>query len=241
VSDAVIAQGLERRFGSVRALDGFDLTVREGEILGLVGPNGAGKTTFIRVVAGLLTPAAGAIEVLGRAPGREIAPETGYMTQAAALYEDLSLRENLRFFGRIYGLAKDAVPVRTEALLSLVDLSGDADRPVRHLSGGERQLANLICAMVHGPRLLLLDEPTVGIDPTLRRTLWGRFAALRDEGTTIVVTTHVMDEAGHCDRVAFVDAGRVLVTESPGALRAQGDGSLEDAYLALREAAEDRP
>jgi ABC-2 type transport system ATP-binding protein len=240
VSDAVIAQGLERRFGSVRALDGFDLTVREGEILGLVGPNGAGKTTFVRVVAGLLTPAAGAIEVLGRAPGRGTAPETGYMTQAAALYEDLSLRENLRFFGRIYGLTKADVPLRTEALLSLVDLSGDADRPVRHLSGGQRQLANLICAMVHGPRLLLLDEPTVGIDPTLRRTLWGRFSALRDGGTTIVVTTHVMDEAGHCDRVAFVDAGRVLVTGSPEALRAQGDGSLEDAYLALREAAEDR-
>ena len=241
MSEAVIARGLERRFGPVRALDGFDLTVRAGEILGLVGPNGAGKTTFIRVVAGLLTPASGTIEVLGLTPGRETAPDTGYMTQAAALYEDLSLRENLRFFGRIYGLSKADVPVRTEALLTLVGLDADADRPVRQLSGGQRQLANLICAMVHGPRLLLLDEPTVGIDPTLRRTLWAQFATLRERGTTIVVTTHVMDEADHCDRVAFVDAGRVMITESPAALRAQGHGSLEDAYLALRAAAEDRP
>ena len=235
MADAIVSEGLERRFGDIRALDGFDLSVREGEILGLVGPNGAGKTTFIRVVAGLLHPRAGSIEVLGRRPGRDTATDVGYMTQAAALYEDLSLRENLRFFGRIYGLSAAAVPERSAALLALVDLADAADRPVRTLSGGQRQLANLTCAMVHGPRLLLLDEPTVGIDPELRRTLWDRFGALRDDGTTILVTTHVMDEAGRCDRVAFVSAGRVLRTGTPRELGALAGGSLEAAYLALRD------
>ena len=232
---AVRSSGLERSFGDLRALDGFDLDVRAGEILGLVGPNGAGKTTFIRVVAGLLAPDHGDLEVLGRRPGRATAAEVGYMTQAAALYEDLSLRENLGFFGRVYGLTRAGVAERTAELVSLVHLDGDEDRPVRHLSGGQRQLANLTCAMVHGPALLLLDEPTVGIDPVLRRSLWDRFAALRDAGTTILVTTHVMEEATRCDRVAFVNAGKVMVVGTPEEVSEPGDGSIEDAFLAFRD------
>jgi ABC-2 type transport system ATP-binding protein len=232
---AVSSIGLARRFGAVRALDGFDLEILEGEILGLVGPNGAGKTTFIRVVAGLLAPDAGRIEVLGRTPGRATAAEVGYMTQSPALYEDLSLRENLAFFGRVYGLSRAGVAERAGELVSLVHLEDDEDRPVRQLSGGQRQLANLACAMVHGPSLLLLDEPTVGIDPVLRRSLWGRFGALRDAGTTILVTTHVMEEATRCDRVAFVNAGAVLTVGTPEQVSAPGGGSIEDAFLAFRD------
>jgi ABC-2 type transport system ATP-binding protein len=236
---AVRSSGLVRSFGDVDALDGFDLDVRTGEILGLVGPNGAGKTTFIRVVAGLLAPDEGEIEVLGRKPGRVTAADVGYMTQAAALYEDLSLRENLGFFGRVYGLSRAQVDERSAELVSLVHLEGDEDRPVRQLSGGQRQLANLTCAMVHGPTLLLLDEPTVGIDPVLRRSLWERFASLRDAGTTILVTTHVMEEATRCDRVAFVNAGAVLTVGTPDEVSAPGDGSIEDAFLAFRDGVEE--
>ena len=232
---AVRSDGLARSFGDVDALDGFDLEVRSGEILGLVGPNGAGKTTFIRVVAGLLAPDDGEIEVLGRRPGRATAAEVGYMTQAAALYEDLSLRENLGFFGRVYGLAQERVAERTAELVALVDLEGAEDRPVRTLSGGQRQLANLSCSMVHEPALLLLDEPTVGIDPVLRRSLWERFAALRDAGITILVTTHVMEEATRCDRVAFVNAGAVLTVGTPEEVSEPGSGSIEDAFLAFRD------
>jgi len=232
---AIRSSGLARSFGDVDALDGFDLDVRTGEILGLVGPNGAGKTTFIRVVAGLLAPDEGEVEVLGRRPGRATAAEVGYMTQAAALYEDLSLRENLGFFGRVYGLTKAGVAERTAELVALVHLDGDEDRPVRTLSGGQRQLANLTCAMVHDPALLLLDEPTVGIDPVLRRSLWDRFGALRDEGRTLLVTTHVMEEATRCDRVAFVNAGTVLTVGTPDEVSAPGNGSIEDAFLAFRD------
>ena len=232
---AIRSSGLARSFGDVRALDGFDLEVRTGEILGLVGPNGAGKTTFIRVIAGLLAPDDGDVEVLGRRPGRATAADVGYMTQAAALYEDLSLRENLGFFGRVYGLPRARVIERIAELAALVHLEGDEDRPVRTLSGGQRQLANLSCAMVHEPTLVLLDEPTVGIDPVLRRSLWERFATLRDAGTTILVTTHVMEEATRCDRVAFVNAGEVLTVGTPDEVSAPGEGSIEDAFLAFRD------
>ena len=233
---AIEATGLVRTFGRVRALDGLDLTVRTGEILGLVGPNGAGKTTFIRSVAGLLRPTAGSITVLGRAPGRRVAAHVGYMTQSAALYEDLPVRDNLMFFARLFGLPKDEARSRTAAVLAVVELTGRERVPVRTLSGGMRQLTNLACAMVHGPKLLLLDEPTVGIDPVLRLKLWDHFRDLNAEGTTILLTTHVMEEAERCHRVAMIAAGRAIAIGTPGELRDRaGTASIEDAYLALRD------
>jgi ABC-2 type transport system ATP-binding protein len=237
VSDAaaIVAEGLEKRFGVVRALDGLTLTVRGGEILGLIGPNGAGKSTFIRTVAGLVAPNAGTITVLGERPGPHVAARIGYMTQSAALYEDLSVRENLAFFGRVYGLRTGEAVDRGDALLSLLRLTEKTNRPVHELSGGQRQLANLACAMVHAPTLLLLDEPTVGVDPELRRRLWTEFSSLRDAGTTILVTTHVMDEADRCDRVAFVADGRVLdVGTAADLLTRHGVTTVEDAFLKLR-------
>jgi ABC-2 type transport system ATP-binding protein len=229
---AIEAEGVVRTFGHLRALDGLSLTVRRGEILGLVGPNGAGKTTFIRTLAGLLRPTAGRVSVLGRAPGPRAAVDVGYMTQSAALYEDLPVLDNLVFFGRLFGMGRGEARARAGELLALVDLKGKERVPVRALSGGMRQLTNLACAMVHRPRLLLLDEPTVGIDPVLRRRLWEHFAELNAGGTTILVTTHVMEEAERCHRVALIGAGRAIAVGTPAELKAAADTrSIEEAYL----------
>jgi ABC-2 type transport system ATP-binding protein len=233
---AIAAEGLEKRFGVVRALDGLTLEVRAGEILGLIGPNGAGKSTFIRTVAGLIALDGGRISVLGEPPGRRVSSRIGYMTQSAALYEDLSIRENLAFFGLVYGLRTREARARGEELMALLRLTERVDRPVHELSGGQRQLANLACSMVHRPSLLLLDEPTVGVDPELRRRLWGEFGELRDAGTTILVSTHVMDEADRCDRIAFVADGRILDVGATSELIARsGATSIEDAFLRLRD------
>jgi ABC-2 type transport system ATP-binding protein len=234
---AIVSRGLVRAFGRTRALDGFDLDVRGGEILGLIGPNGAGKSTFIRVVAGLLAPDEGSVSVLDRRPGRRVAANIGYMTQAPALYDDLSIRENLEFFGRIYGMQRADIRASADELLGLLTLTDKTDQPIRELSGGQRQLANLACALIHGPSIILLDEPTVGIDPVLRRSLWSYFAGLRTDGATIVVTTHVLEEADRCDRVAFVSDGRVTAVDPPDELRRRaGVHAMEDAYLAFRDA-----
>ncbi len=174
--------------------------------------------------------------MLGERPGRGVAQHIGYMTQSAALYDDLSIRENLTFFGSIYGVARPATRTRTDELLAMLRLADQADRPVHELSGGQRQLANLACAMVHRPTLLLLDEPTVGIDPELRRDLWVRFAEVRAEGATILITTHVMDEADRCDRIAFVADGRVLDVGTAAELRERtAADSVEAAFLRLRD------
>jgi ABC-2 type transport system ATP-binding protein len=229
---AIVAHRLVRTFGPVRALDGLDLEVPARTILGLLGPNGSGKTTFIRVLAGLLRPTAGDVFVLGRYPGLETAPHVGYMTQAPALYDDLPVRDNLVFFGRLFGLSTREAKVRADDLIALVSLTEKARTLVRDLSGGMRQRTNLACAMIHRPRLLLLDEPTVGVDPELRIGLWDHFRSLNAEGSTVLVTTHVMEEAERCDAVALIDAGRRIAEGTPAELRERaGASTIEDAYL----------
>jgi len=233
---AIEASGLVRTFGPLRALDGLDLEVAEGELIGLVGPNGAGKTTFIRVLAGLLRPDAGIARVLGEPPGRAVSASIGYMTQSPALYEDLPVRDNLVFFGRLFGLSTADARSRAGELAELVELEGKERSPVRTLSGGMRQRTNLACAMVHRPRLLLLDEPTVGVDPVLRLRLWDHFRQMNAEGITILITTHVMDEAERCTRVAFLSEGRAIASGPPAELRERaGAPTLEEAFLALRD------
>ncbi|HCJ09860.1 MAG TPA: ABC transporter ATP-binding protein [Clostridiales bacterium] len=232
--DVVAAEGLFKSFGRTRALDGLSLTVRRGEKYGLVGPNGSGKTTLIRTVVGLIVPDSGTVRVFGeRVPSAGVSKRVGYMTQAAALYEDLTVRENLRFFARLFGTGTGRrLSARVEETLELVDLADRGDSPVRTLSGGMRQRASLAAALIHEPELLLLDEPTVGVDPELRRALWDHFDRLNAQGRTFIISTHIMDEAERCDRVGFLRAGRLIAEGAPCSLRERaGSATLEEAYL----------
>jgi len=223
-------EALHKHFGPLHAVDGVELSVQAGEIYGLLGPNGSGKTTLIRLLIGLLRPTSGQAVVLGRPmPDKPVLAQVGYMTQATALYDDLSARENLTFFAEMCGGASRA---RVDEVLALVDLAGRGSSLVRTLSGGMKQRLSLACALVHRPRLLLLDEPTVGVDPQLRVAFWEYFRQLAAKGVTIVVSSHVMDEAERCDRLGFMRQGHLLAEGSAAELRAQaGAATLEEAFL----------
>ncbi len=223
-------QQVKRAFGDFEAVRGIDLRICPGETYGLLGPNGAGKTTLIRMLVGLLRPTAGRVVVLGHEmPDKGVLAQVGYMTQAKALYTDLSVRENVRFFAAMAGRRDER---RVDEVIALVDLRDWADSPVRTLSGGMQQRASLACALVHRPRLLLLDEPTVGVDPQLRVQFWDYFGRLNAEGVTILLSSHVMDEAERCHRLGFIRAGLLLAEGSPAELRAKaGTATLEGAFL----------
>ena len=227
---AVEVDSVTKEFGDIKALNGVTLRVRRGEIYGLLGPNGAGKTTLIRSIVGLIAPNSGTVTVLGRKlPNLDVLREVGYMTQQAALYPGLSVEENVSFFAAIYGVeggVKDA--------LEFVDLYTRRGSVVATLSGGMRQRCLLACALVHRPRLLLLDEPTVGVDPQLRVELWEQFRRMAADGTTIIVSSHVMDEAERCQRLGLIQYGRLLAEGSPSEVRSQaGTQNLEEAFLKL--------
>jgi ABC-2 type transport system ATP-binding protein len=226
----VETQALCKRFGPIQAVDHLRLAVQGGEVYGLLGPNGSGKTTLIRLLMGLLRPTSGSTTLLGRKmPDKAILREVGYMTQAGALYEDLTVRENIAFFGEMCGRASRE---RVAEVIALVGLAERARSLVRTLSGGMKQRTSLACALVHHPRLLLLDEPTVGVDPQLRVTFWEYFRHLAQEGVTLIISSHVMDEAERCDRLGFIRNGRLLAEGSPEELRAQaGTATLEQAFL----------
>jgi ABC-2 type transport system ATP-binding protein len=227
---AVEVEAVAKSFGAVQALRDVSLHVRRGEVYGLLGPNGSGKTTLIRSLVGMVRPDRGVVRVLGRAmPDLSVLPHVGYMTQAPALYPDLSVIENVRFFAAISGAEPNV-----EEALRFVALEDRRDSVVATLSGGMRTRASLACAIVHRPALLLLDEPTVGIDPALRRRLWEQFRGMAADGTTLLVSSHVMDEAERCDRLGLIQSGRLLAEGSAGELRAQaGADTLEDAFLKL--------
>jgi len=233
---ALAASDVRKRFGSVEALRGLTLSVRSGEIYGLLGPNGSGKTTFIRCVAGLVRPDSGLLSVLGRDPRSAVATgRVGYMTQAAALYGELSVEENLSFFAALEGMGDAAR--RIEEVLRTIDLLDRRRSVVGTLSGGQRQRVSLAAALLHEPLLLLLDEPTVGVDPALRRDLWDVFRGLATHGVTILVSSHVMDEAGRCDRLGLIRDGRVIAEGSAAELVSRAaTRDLESAFLALSEA-----
>jgi ABC-2 type transport system ATP-binding protein len=229
-SYAVDISGVAKTFGAVKALDGVTLRVKRGEIYGLLGPNGAGKTTLIRLLVGLLQAQAGTVTVLGqRMPNVGVLRHVGYMTQQAALYPGLSVEENVRFFGAING-AEEGV----RDALEMVELYERRGSEVSTLSGGMKQRCSLACALVHKPQLLLLDEPTVGVDPQLRVQFWEDFRRMAAGGTTIIVSSHVMDEAERCQRLGLIQYGRMLAEGSPAEIRATaGTQNLEDAFLKL--------
>lgn len=230
---AVTASGVRKRFGTIEALRGIDISVRVGEIYGLLGPNGSGKTTFIRCVAGLLRPEGGTLTVLGGAPRAAVAAgRVGYMTQVPALYGELSVAENLRFFAALQGI--DDSDERIDEALRRVDLLERRTSVVNTLSGGMRTRVSLAATLLHHPRLLLLDEPTVGVDPVLRQEFWAHFRALASTGVTILVSSHVMDEASRCDRLGLIRGGTLLAEGSSRELVAHaGAADLESAFLAL--------
>ena len=227
--DAVAVDGLRKRFGSLTALDGISLRVPEGQVYGLLGPNGSGKTTLIRCLVGLLRWQSGEVRTLGhRMPDGAVLGRVGYMTQAAALYGDITVEENVRFFAAIHGTGE------IDWALRFVRLESRRRSLASELSGGMRTRLSLACTIVHRPRLLLLDEPTVGVDPQLRAELWDGLRAMAADGATIIVSSHVMDEAERCDRLGLILDGRLLAEGSADELRAQaGTDRLEDAFLAL--------
>ena len=214
---AIRAEGLTRRFGALMAVNRVTLAIPRGQIYGFLGPNGSGKSTTIRMLCGLLRPSAGEVSVLGYAVPREaeaLRRKIGYMTQRFSLYEDLSVAENLRFMARIFSLPRSAHDGRLGAALRHYRLESLARRRVVNLSGGEKQRLALAAATLHDPPLLFLDEPTTAVDPQSRRDFWDNLFALAAAGTTILVSTHYMDEAERCHRLAILDRGR-LVAEGP--------------------------
>src|SRR5258706_8133826 len=227
---AVEAIGLRKRFGAIQAVDGIDFALSPGRIYGLLGPNGSGKTTLIRLLTGLAHATGGEARILGtKMPSRRTLASIGYMPQAEAIYPDLSVGENLGFFARLEGHAD---PAAIDRVLDLVELSGRKGTPALQLSGGMRRRLSLACTLVHDPKVLFLDEPTVGVDPALRVQFWAHFRRLAGEGRTIVVASHVMDEADRCDELVFIRDGRVIARGSGTELRAQaGLDDLEAAFL----------
>jgi len=216
-------------------LKGIDLDVAPGEVVGLIGPNGAGKTTLLRVWLGLTAPNSGTANVLGSdIPPRSVLPRIGYMPQDLAVYLDLTVEENLALFGRLVGMEDDAIDARTDEVLGLVDLAGRRTSLVSTLSGGMRRRTSLAATLLHDPDLLLLDEPTVGVDPELRASFWTYFNQLTARGKTVLITTHYMEEASRCDMVALVHRGRLLARDAPAAIKERtGAANLDDAFLAL--------
>ncbi len=234
--DAIIrARQLSKRFGDHTVFSDLDLSVVRGQIYALIGPSGSGKTTLIRILCGLLRPDEGRVSVLGwEVPNFRIQPQIGYMPQETALYSDLTVMQNLAFFGELYDLPRKQARERAEELLELLRLERTREQNVATLSGGMKRRVSLIASLLHKPRLLFLDEPTVGLDPELRNALWDHFHELSQQDVTLLVTTHHMDEATRCDSVGVLNQGRMLAEGAADTLLERtGADSLEAAVIAL--------
>jgi len=231
---AVEAKNLCKNYGTFTALDNLNLSVPKGVTYGLLGPNGAGKTTAVRIICGIAKQTSGEARIFGNKVGKSVSRDIGYMPQELALYLDLSVAENIELYGRLNGIEGALLRERTETLLELVGLSDRKGDMVSELSGGMRRKASLVCALVHNPRALILDEPTVGVDPTLRAALWEHFKGINRSGSTIVITTHYMDEATRCDLVGFIHNGKMIAEGAPEEiLKSTGCQSMEEAFIAL--------
>lgn len=237
---AVKLRDIRQRFGKQRVLRGADLSVPRGSVVGLVGPSGSGKSTLVAITVGLVRPTSGSVEVLGGAPtSAQIKQRIGYMPQSTALYDDLTAQENLAFFGALYGMTRAELQEVIPHALQTAQLEDTGRKLVRDFSGGMARRLSLAAALLHRPDLLVLDEPTVGLDPRHRVALWETFHTLADEGHSLLITTHVMEEAESCDEVALLFNGRVLATGSPTGLKERANTTnLEGAFLAFQDALE---
>lgn len=230
---AIRLRGLTKRFGSFAAVDGIDLDVAPGEIFGFLGPNGSGKTTTIRMLCGVIVPTSGEASVLGHDVVREpeaLRRKIGYMSQRFSLFEDLTVEENLRFYAGIYGLSDEEYDEQRAYILEMADLEGRENELTANLSVGWRQRLALGCATIHRPELLFLDEPTSGVDPSARGRFWDLLYDLAAQGVTLFVTTHYMDEAAHCGRLAFIQRGRIIAQGTPAEILEH----MQDRILAVR-------
>jgi ABC-2 type transport system ATP-binding protein len=236
--NTVEAHRLRKVFGSLVAVDGISLTIARGEVFGLLGPNGSGKTTTIRMLCGLLAPTSGSATVVGHEVTRDpeaIRHKIGYMSQRFGLYDDLTVSENLRFYATVYGLIGRERADRLKAHAAELGLSARAKQLAGTLSGGWKQRLALACATAHRPEMLLLDEPTAGVDPAARQAFWATIRVLAARGTTILVTTHYMDEAERCDRLGFMSRGHLIALGSPQEIRTQfGTTNIEQVFIDLQ-------
>ncbi|HET7251753.1 MAG TPA: ABC transporter ATP-binding protein [Gemmatimonadales bacterium] len=236
---AVDIRELTRRFGALTAVSQLTLQIPRGQVFGLLGPNGSGKTTTIRMLCGLIDPSAGSATVAGidiRAAPERVKMQIGYMSQRFGLYEDLTVAENLSFYGGIYGLTGQAQRDRTAEVVAFLGIGGRLGTLAGQLSGGWKQRLALGCALLHRPPVLFLDEPTAGVDPAARRNFWQAIHDLAHGGTTVLVTTHYMDEAERCDRLGMMSLGHLIALGTPHEVARQvGGKTLEDAFIILQE------
>ena len=236
---AVETRGLRKAFGSLVAVEGLDLSIARGEVFGMLGPNGSGKTTTIRMLCGLLQPSAGTARVVGfevTTHSEAIRQRIGYMSQRYGLYDDLTVEENLRFYATVYGLHGRERTERLQAHLVGPGLDAHRRQLAGTLSGGWKQRLALACATAHRPEMLFLDEPTAGVDPAARRKFWETIYALAARGTTILVTTHYMDEAARCQRLAFLSRGHLIGVGTPEEITRQfNQPTIEDVFIALQQ------
>jgi drug efflux transport system ATP-binding protein len=236
---AVHTEKLTKVFGEVTAVDNVTFDITRGEVFGVLGPNGSGKTTTIRMLCGLLTPTSGTATVAGfgvRTQSEEIRRNIGYMSQRFGMYEDLTVEENLDFYSSLYGLAGEEKRKRMEELFDQLGLRPRIKQLVGTLSGGWKQRISLACAIAHHPQVLFLDEPTAGVDPAARRRFWDTIYELARDGTTILVTTHYMDEAARCQRIAFLSRGHLIaIGTSEEVTRQFGKPTIEDVFIELQQ------
>ena len=229
----ITVRNLQQNFGTLRVLNSINLDIYKGEILGLLGPSGSGKTTLVKDIIGMNNPTKGTVTILGlKMPSLKAIRDVGYMAQEDALYDDLNAIDNLLFFGALYGLKGIKARQNIAEVLEIVHLTEHAKRLVRNYSGGMKRRLSLACALLHKPSILILDEPTVGVDPVLRIEFWKEFEKIRATGTSIVLTTHAMDEAEHCQRLAMIRGGDIIAIGSPEELKKNSStNTVEGAFL----------
>lgn len=231
--NVIKVENFKQQFGKFVVLENINLEVKRGEIIGLLGPSGSGKTTLVKAIVGMNEPTEGSVTVLQtKMPSLAAVSRIGYMAQSDALYEDLNAYDNILFFASLYGMKGKAAKKRADEVLELVLLKKDGKKLIKNFSGGMKRRLSLAIALVHNPEILILDEPTVGIDPVLRVEFWKEFERVRQTGVTIIITTHVMDEAEHCDRLALIRNGGIIAIGTPAELKKNsGESTVEGAFL----------